>query len=545
MKRHAHIIIPLGLTALVFVLFGKTLGNRFNSDDYLVVYHASQATYTLTEAAKEFLRPSWGLYYRPGITLFFNALESWFGIAPEGYHLVSLMLYSALCIEVYFLGIALGQKISVALAAALIFMTMTAHAEALFWISSLNGVVENVFSLASLTVFIMWRRRSKKGLYILALLLFIAALFVKESAVALPAVLILYDALLGGEFAWPEAARRAVRSAWPFVLAGALFVIVREMVMRQVEFPPPLTSFELRTSLIGLWHSLLMTLLPIDWALAVNWFNALEAGGAFFYAFAAAGILLIAAVPFVLKKNRIAFFLGWIFTGAAPVIGLGLTPSERHVVFSSAAAAFLIAIFLFILAERITRRFSFSSAVIGFALILSFSAANFFFLNQRRIAWRTASEIAADTVETTMNYCPAPAPDATFFFLNVPDTYDGAFVFRFNNLAYALRLHFKIPSLNVVRIVTPERISPKILSNPTYAYFRISAMGGNVFLGDPEGPSRMVNLNDLPFLSRNSNYLDAWQRYSRSPFMVYSGGRLILSSPSELRKVLQDLYSLT
>jgi hypothetical protein len=287
-----------------------------------------------------------------------------------------------------------------------------------------------------------------------------------------------------------------------------------------------------------------MTLLPIDWALAVNWFSALEEGGFFFHVFASAGILLIAAVPLVLRKNGIAFLLCWILAGTAPVVGLGLTPSERHVVFSSAAAALLIAIFLFILAERIARRSSLSASSIGFALVLFFSAANFLFLNQRRIAWKAASEIAANTVETTMSYYPAPAPDTTFFFLNVPDAHDGAFVFRFNNLAYALRLYFKTPSLNVIRIVTLERISPETLSNPTYAYFRISAMGGHVFPGDREGPS-MVKLNDLPFLSRNSIYLDAWQSYSRSPFFVYSGGRLIPSSPSELRKVLQDLYSLT
>jgi hypothetical protein len=546
MNRLGHIIVLLVLIALVFILFGKTLNNHFNSDDYLVVYQASQTKLTPPEVVREFLRPSWGLYYRPLITLFFDVLESWFGIAPTRYHLISLLCYSVLCAEVYLLGLLLTKKIIPAFAAALLFMTMNAHAEAIFWISSLNGIVENIFSLASLIFFILWRNRLKPPLYLISVGLFLVALFLKESAIALPLVLILYDALLGGGFVWPQALRRAAKSTSAFFATGIAFVILRWFIMRQVVLPPPLTSFNLRAALLGSWQVILMTLSPIDWALLVHWFNTFERRGFIFYLFAALSLLIIAGLPLLLKKHRLLFLLGWMFAGVVPIILLGLAPSERHVVFSSAGAAVLIAIALSAAAERLFARTPLAAKASALFLVFVFSATSFYFLNQRRVAWKTASDIAASIVAQTVTAYPAPQSNETFFFLNAPDTYDGAFVFRFENLAFALRLFYKQPSVEAVRIVTSERIPPEILSNTAYAYFRISAMGGNITHVKAGNNLEFTNkISNIPFLSKNCSFLDNWTRYRNSPFLVYSQGRLIPSSPEQLKDILQDLYSLS
>jgi hypothetical protein len=536
LTKYRHFSIALALLVLIFVLFGKTLQNHFNSDDFLVVYQAEQSTYTAAGAVQEFLRPSWNLYYRPLIVLFFNGLEGWFGSAPTGYHLMSLLFYSALCIEIYFLGILLIRRRLMALAAALVFMTTTSHAEIIFWISSLNGLVENVFTLAALIAFIRWRQSSKQMCYWLSLALFVAALFLKESAIVLPAVLILYDALLGGEFRWPDALRRTTRSAGVFVLLGFLFVILRFFVMRQVHLPASLTSFEGRTFLLGAWNTLLMTLSPIDWALPVNWLNRLEAGGIYFYIPAAILLLLAGMIPLLLRKYRVLFLLGWILAGTLPVIGLGLVPSERHVALSSAGAALLTVIIVFGVARRLSQRTIFADAG-AVCLVLLFSATSFYFLNQRRVMWKTASDIAAGIVEQTVTACPAPGPDTTFFYLNVPDTYDSALVFRFENLSYALRLSYRNPTLKAVRIITPERVSPAIFSNPAYLYFRLSAMGGNMFLRSAD--------KKYAFLSQNLNYLEKWPLYKESPFFIYSRGRLLPATSDDLKEVLQRLYSLS
>ncbi|RJP15560.1 MAG: hypothetical protein C4520_20075 [Candidatus Abyssobacteria bacterium SURF_5] len=547
MRKRAHIFIILLLIILVFCLFRKTTSHNFNSDDYLVLYHASQTGYTPADALKEFTRPSWGLYYRPAITLFFDLLESRFKLEPAKYHLVSLLCYSVLCIQVYMLGFLLSKKMLVAGGAAIIFMTMTVHAQAIFWISSLNGVVENIFSLAALIVFIRWRQKPNTWLYAGSLGLFVFALFLKESAVALPIILILYDSLLGGTFTFRQAAKRSAKSTWPFVLLGMLFVILRGIIMKQANLPPSLTSFQIATSLLGLWHALLMTFSPIDWALAVNWFNKGQAAGMFFYVLAGVALVAVAGVPLLLRRYTAVFLIGWILAGAIPVVALGLVPSERHVVFSSAGGAVLIAIVFWKFADRLSRRSVAASTAILAFLVLAFSATSFSYLNERRVTWKTASDAAARLVWRTTAAYPAPAPDTTFFFLNVPDTYDGAFIFRFDNLSYALRLAYNDPSLRAVRIILPDQVTPGMLANPAYAYFRISAMGGNVYLGQSAqavSAPEYVPLLGLPYLRPNISYISNWSEYRNSPFLVYRPGHLIPETPEHLKVILQGLYSL-
>ena len=169
--RHKHILTFFALALAVFILFGNTISHGFNSDDYLAVYHAlRQPSESLIEGVSEFMRPSWGLYYRPGIKLFLEALGGLFNTRPAGYHLVSLICYALLCYEVYVIGFLLSNRWHIALAAAIIFLSLGVHGEAIFWISSLNGVVENILTLASLICFIAWHQRDGRIYPFLSLL---------------------------------------------------------------------------------------------------------------------------------------------------------------------------------------------------------------------------------------------------------------------------------------------------------------------------------------------------------------------------------------
>lgn len=550
MGKLKHIVAVASLVVLVGILFGKTVGHGFNSDDYLVIYHAlNRPADSLKEGLAEFLKPSWGLYYRPGIKIFFEILANLFGLRPGGFHAVSLVCYALLCIQVYILGLLLCERQAAALAAAVIFLTSSVHAEAIFWISSLNGVIENLLVLTSLIFFVFWRKSSRRFAYVLSLIFFVSALFTKESAVSLPIILILYDLLLGGEVRWPTAAKRAAKSGWPFVLIGLLFIALRGLVMRQAELPPSLTSFNWRILILGLWYSLIMTLSPIDWALALNWFDRLAAAGTIFYVLAACAIIIVAVVPVVLRKFRLTFLLWWILASAAPVLALGLVPSERHVVLGSVGAAILVSIALFRLAERITPAANGTSIALASFLVLMCATSSCFFLKQRQAIWRYASKVAGGVVEQTTRSYPAPARNMTFFFLNVPDSIEGALVFRFENLAYALRLAYEDESIDAVRIVTLDRVPHGSLSSAQSAYFKIDAMGGHVYLSeesleDARLAARWRRLAELAILRKDSRYLREWDRYGGSPFLVYAGGVLMPSSPNELKTVLSELYSL-
>ncbi|UCD58653.1 MAG: hypothetical protein JSV16_05975 [Candidatus Hydrogenedentota bacterium] len=547
---YKHTLTLLCLSVLVFILFGGTISHRFNSDDYLVLYHAiHRSAATPAEGLAEFLKPSWGLYYRPGIKVFFEVLAKSFGLWSGGYHTVSLICYTLLCLEIYLIGLLLTERWLVALAAAIIFMTSSVHGEAIFWISSLNGVVENLLTLASLACFVWWRRGCKRFPYFLSLVFFASALFVKESAMSLPLILIVYDILLGGEALWPAAPKRAAKSCWPFVLLGISFVLLRHAIMKQVQLPPSLTTFDMRILTIGLWYSLIMTLSPVDWALALHWFEKLRVSGILFHLSAVIGILTVAVIPLVIRKFRMTFLLWWILASAAPILALGLVPSERHTVFGSAGAALLVSIALFRSAGWIVRKPGTYSIMLGCVLAAAFSASGCYFLKQRQAIWKHASEVANNLVEQTVSIYPIPARNTTFFFLNVPDSIDGALIFRFENLAYALRLFYGDDSIDVIRIVTPERVPSGALSNAKAAYFRIAAMGGHIhvprqYSQSPQLAAGWQKIERLQILTEDVRYLRNWDRYSVSPFLIYAGGALIPAPSEELIAILQELYSL-
>jgi hypothetical protein len=571
------IIFLFLLFALVFILFGGTINHGFNSDDYNVVYHAiHQESVSWLEGLSEFLRPSWGLYYRPGIKAFFELLGKMFHLWPGGYHAVGLICYAVLCFEVYLTGLRITGRWLWALVSAIVFMASSAHAEVIFWISSLNGAVENILTFASLICFIRWRQARSLPSYVCSLILFACALLTKESAISLPIIVFIYDLLLGeidfardgvtrernadvipvkagaysgGKSHLLVAVRRSITSCLPFIVLGILFMVLRHVVMKQVHLPPALTAFDWKILIVGLWYSLIMTLSPIDWALALNWFDKLAGNGMALPVIGGVAILAVAIVPLLLKKFRITFLLWWILASAAPVLGLGLVPSERHMVWGSVGAAILVSITLFKLSERLTPRSKPYSVALGCIFAIAFAGTSCHFLKQRQAIWKHASEIASDVIEQTQRFCPAPSPNATFFFLNVPDSVDGAFVFRFDNLKYALRLFYGDDSIDAVRIVTVEMVPYGALSNGKTAYFKVGAMGGHIYLAEQSLQERSFverwrRLKGFGILKRDTRYLGPLDRYDASPFLVYEGGALSPQPPETFWKVARNLYSL-
>jgi len=363
-----------------------------------------------------------------------------FGVWAGRYHVISLVCYSLLCFEVYLLGLMMTGRLREAMAAALVFVTASVHAQAIFWISNVNAILVSILMLASLIFFVSWHKKKRRLFYFSSIVFFVLALFTKESAVTLPVILVLYTFLLGGEVRLPDTLKRVAQNCWPFIMLGISFVLIRTLVMSQVSLPPPLTSFNLKTFIHGLLYSLIMTLSPLDWALVVHWVNKLGTGEILLPLLATIGILAAIVTPMILRRFRAAFLLLWMLSSAAPVLALGLVPSERHVLFGSAGGAILIAIALFKLGELISRKTPLPAIAVSCIFTVLFAGTSFHFLKQRQALWEHASHVAGSIVEQTMAMHPKPEPSSTIFFFNVPDSIDSAFVFRFENLAYAMQV---------------------------------------------------------------------------------------------------------
>lgn len=176
---------------------------------------------------------SGGGIYRPLRTIAFAAIRAAFGSEPLPYHAASLFLHALNSLLAFgalraFLaagGVPAGGARLSAFVAALVFAAHPVQGEAVDWISSLDNLLFAGFALAALWLHLA---RPAGPLPDLGVgLLYVAALFSKEMAAPLPAILLVADRLAGRRFEGRAFARR-----YGLLAAGlAVYLIARGAVL--------------------------------------------------------------------------------------------------------------------------------------------------------------------------------------------------------------------------------------------------------------------------------------------------------------------------
>jgi hypothetical protein len=140
--------------------------------------------------------------YRPLIDLLFIWDFYWWEWNPVGWHLSNVLFHILNSVLVYVLTKRLSDSVFAAWVAGMLFGLHACHTEAVTWISARMDVVCTTFFLASVLAFITYARtrasnraRGSSAAYLWSLCWFMCGLLVKEMAVTLPGVLMLYDAI--------------------------------------------------------------------------------------------------------------------------------------------------------------------------------------------------------------------------------------------------------------------------------------------------------------------------------------------------------------
>jgi len=115
------------------------------------------------------------------------------GLNAYAFHLSSNLWAGIVSGFVYLVALALTQRRSAAVAAAVLFVVHPAHVEAIAWISSRKDLVAAAFVLPSFLAYLKHKQRQAPSWYFISLLLFLFALLGKLSVVAFPAVLLAFD----------------------------------------------------------------------------------------------------------------------------------------------------------------------------------------------------------------------------------------------------------------------------------------------------------------------------------------------------------------
>jgi hypothetical protein len=298
---------PALLASIAALAYLPSLFGPFQFDDYNVIvdYPTVHSFALLAERAGAGVRAVLKASYALNWTL---------DPRPIGFHLVNILLHALNAALLFLIGKRLVRS-DAAFAAALLFALHPMQTEAVTYVSGRSSSLMAAFYLGSLLAYLAGRA------WPVSALLFVLALATRETAVTLPAALLLVELCRGAP--WRGIARRQAAHWTILALAGAVILFTPRYYellaygFRERAFADNLVSQVSAVAYLA-WHLLALRGLNIDPGLPVlhEWTPVL--------AFQLAGLLALLAIGLANLRARpwLAFGILWFFLQLAPTNSL-------------------------------------------------------------------------------------------------------------------------------------------------------------------------------------------------------------------------------
>jgi len=300
--------LVVGLVAAVAYL--PSFAGVFHFDDYNVIVHYDtvHSWQALLERAGGGVRPLLKATYTLNWTL---------GPGEFGFHLFNTTVHALNAVLLFLIGRDLFRIPSASFVAALLFALHPAATEAVTYISGRSSSLMASFYLGALLVYL------RGGHWSLSTLLFACAAAVRETAVTLPAALLLCELTARPWPGWREILRRQ-GAHWTLLAAGGLFVLLNQRYFDHLAFGYGLRSLGdnlltqvggiayLVSRLVGLHGYNIDPALPVltEWSALL----ALQA--------ALLGLLFLLGAANLRARPWLAFGILWFFLQLAPTNSL-------------------------------------------------------------------------------------------------------------------------------------------------------------------------------------------------------------------------------
>ncbi|MCX6792147.1 MAG: hypothetical protein NT149_03870, partial [Candidatus Gottesmanbacteria bacterium] len=183
-------------------LFGSSVSNYFAADDFTWLKWAASSSYG--DVLKYFTDAA-GFFYRPIPKVLYFVLYAVFWLKPEGYHVVSILLYGLAAYLVYLLMRATGVRRTIALIFGILFAVLSVHHENVFWISGLSSLLSAAFLFAGVYSYLRQAQYSgwRKSLTLtLALILVGLAMLSYDGMIVAPVILCVAAWFTAGRKNW-------------------------------------------------------------------------------------------------------------------------------------------------------------------------------------------------------------------------------------------------------------------------------------------------------------------------------------------------------
>jgi tetratricopeptide (TPR) repeat protein len=301
-------------------------------------------------------------YYRPIFTVLLTLEYQAFGLWPQGWHLVSVLLHILCAIGVYYVLLLVSGRNVVAAIAAAIFAVFPAHAESVSWISGVTDPLFGVFYLSSFFFYLKHRLSRSRTHLAASLLLFLLAAFSKETALSLVALVFVYELIEHADHRstsktnlWVRL-RGATLRVLPYGACVVAYLVPRYLVLGGLTWKNPhayqgpgIHVLWTLPSVIGSYFVHLIWPVNLSAAYDTEFVKSPLAPQFYLYAVALT-VILVLLIAYRARVSKLVWLaLAFILVPLLPVLNLGQLPdqyliSDRYLYLPVAGWSLLIAL---------------------------------------------------------------------------------------------------------------------------------------------------------------------------------------------------------
>jgi len=327
--------ISVLLVALIWVVFGQTMGHRFiNFDDESYVYANPVISHGLTPDAI-----SWAFTHivshnwHPLTTISHMTDCQLFDLKPAGHHLINVLLHTIAAILLLIVLHQMTGALWRSAFVAAIFAIHPLHVESVAWIAERKDVLSAVFFMLTIGAYVKFTCRPSFLRYMVLSIFFALGLMSKPMLVTVPLVLLLLDYWPLQRFQNPRTAiSKLVIEKIPLLILSVPVAVVTVVIQRHgINSIENLSlPWRIGNAFVSLLIYVRQMLWPVD--LAVFYPHLGDKLPVWQIAISGALVAALTVGAVILRKQRPYFLSGWLwYVGMLiPVIGLVQVGTQAH-----------------------------------------------------------------------------------------------------------------------------------------------------------------------------------------------------------------------
>ena len=324
--RRITIAVCIFLTAIVWVVFGQTLGHDFvNFDDDRYVYENPEVSRGLTiDGLKWLLTHSHASLWHPLTTLSHMTDCQIYGLKAGDHHFTNVVLHNIGAVLLFLVFRGMTGSIWRSAFIAAIFAIHPMRVESVAWVAERKDVLSGVFFMLTLGAYLHYTRAPSLSRYVTMSIFLVCGLMSKATFVTVPLVLLLLDY-------WPLQRASDFR-AWQglaiekiplFVLSAAASLatlFAQTVTMASLDQLPVLPR--LKNAVVSLIAYIRQIFWPTD--LAVFYPHPHDQLNIWIVVTAAALVIAITLVAIFVRQKHPYVFVGWFWylLLLVPVLGI-------------------------------------------------------------------------------------------------------------------------------------------------------------------------------------------------------------------------------